>query len=64
MKTNENTPKKKQVKSVSYALEAMSKHLETIREANLIGDVEHETIKEHLKRATLIYLEAKFNINI
>ena len=67
MKTNNEVAetqgvKKQQKASVSYALEAMKKHIETIEENNLLTKEEAEQMKELGKKAATTFVKQKYGI--
>ena len=54
--------KKVQKASVSYALEAMKKHIETIEENNLLTKDEVEQMRELGKKAATTFVKQKYGI--
>lgn len=54
--------KKQQKASVSYALEAMKKHIETIEENNLLTKDEVEQMREIGKKAATRFVKQKYGI--
>ena len=54
--------KKEQKASISVALKAVTKHVKTIHEANLIGLSEFEQITEILTRAKSSYIKIEFGL--
>ena len=67
MKTNNEVVetqgvKKQQKASVSYALEAMKKHIETIEENNLLTKEEVEQMRELGRKAATTFVKQKYGI--
>ena len=54
--------KKVQKSSVSYALEAMKKHIETIEENYLLTDEEVAQMKEIVTKAAMKFVKQKYGI--
>lgn len=54
--------KKVQKASVSYALEAMKKHIETIEENHLLTDEEIAQMKEIASKAAMKFVKQKYGI--
>lgn len=54
--------KKVQKASVSYALEAMKKHIETIEENNLLTEDEVSQMRELGKKAATTFVKLKYGI--
>ena len=54
--------KKVQKASVSYALEAMKKHIETIEENYLLTDEEVAQIREIASKAAMQFVKQKYGI--
>ena len=52
--------KKKQAASCSYALKATAAHLETLKNANLLGEQEYEEMKTLLNGAARTYVQLTF----
>ncbi len=60
-KTTETTAeKKKQKASVSYALKALGKHIETLEEGGLIEKGDADKMKEIKVKAVTKYIETHF----
>ncbi len=54
--------KKKQAKSVSYALKAVRTHIETLKENGLLNEHEEKQMKEIVKIAAETYIKQEYGI--
>ena len=54
--------KKEQAKSVSYALKAVCKHLDTLKEARLMHETIHEQVMLELEASKRAFVRREFGI--